>query len=106
MYNVPNSTPATASKTSTLNNQPSTDFVYDYFLKDHFGNIRMVLTDYHIQQTYPAATLEDTAVETENDFYNIKTGNILPLRVLAERSTKVSPLHGVITCNRFDCEWS
>ncbi len=52
------------------------DFVFDYFIKDHLGNVRMVLTDEHNQVIYPAATLEDGAVPTEANYYDIKTGNI------------------------------
>ncbi len=31
---------------------------YDYFLKDHLGNVRMVITEERKQDVYPAATLE------------------------------------------------
>ncbi|MBX3252490.1 MAG: hypothetical protein KF862_00005, partial [Chitinophagaceae bacterium] len=34
------------------------EFVDDYFVKDHLGNVRMVLTDEIKQDIYPAATLE------------------------------------------------
>ncbi len=35
-------------------------FVYDYFLKDHLGNVRSVITEENQQDYYPAATLEGT----------------------------------------------
>jgi hypothetical protein len=64
-----------------LNKQVTLDrpnvFNYDYFVKDHLGNTRMVLTDEQEQSTYPAATLEDGAVDTEQLFYTINTGAIV-----------------------------
>jgi RHS repeat-associated protein len=53
-------------------------FNYDYFIKDHLGNTRVVLTDEQQQDVYPAATLEDGAVATENLYYTINTGAIVP----------------------------
>ena len=38
-----------------------TQLVYDYMLKDHLGNVRMVLTVEEQIIRYPAATLEGTA---------------------------------------------
>jgi RHS repeat-associated protein len=52
-------------------------YVYDYFIKDHLGNTRMVLTEEKQQDIYPAATLESGAVSTEQNYYTINTGNIV-----------------------------
>lgn len=58
-------------------------FVYDYFIKDYLGNVRVVLTEERPQDTYPAATLENvthnggTAVSLEDDYYNIDPSKIV-----------------------------
>jgi len=63
-------------------NDAITSFTYDYFLKDHLGNVRMVLTEEQKQDIYPAATLEGSltnsadAVYKENQYYNIDVAKI------------------------------
>jgi len=58
-------------------------FNMDYFIKDHLGNVRMVLTDERKTDVYPAATLEGnianstSAVYVESQYYNINSANIV-----------------------------
>jgi RHS repeat-associated protein len=58
-------------------------FQFDYMLKDHLGNIRMVLTEELKQDIYPAATLENitfnggTAITNESPYYNIDNTKIV-----------------------------
>jgi len=55
-------------------------FVYDYFIKDHLGNVRMVLTEEEKVDHYPTATLEGTGagspVENEKAYYDINNSYI------------------------------
>ncbi|HEX2607522.1 MAG TPA: DUF6443 domain-containing protein [Flavisolibacter sp.] len=63
--------------------QPATShpegFAYDYFIRDHLENVRMILTDEARQDVYPVATLEGSltadgqpnAAYREKDFYQI-----------------------------------
>jgi RHS repeat-associated protein len=58
------------------NNCPATGnrFIYDYFIKDHLGNVRMVLTEQNESMCYPSATVEDATYQNENELYNIVNG--------------------------------
>ncbi len=44
-------------------------FSYDYFIKDHLGNVRMVLTEEQLTDAYPAATMETANAATEEAIY-------------------------------------
>jgi RHS repeat-associated protein len=63
---------------TTINYRKEIRFIYDYFVKDHLGNVRMVLTEEKQQQTYPAATLETDALAVEKNYYKIDDGYITP----------------------------
>ena len=47
------------------------NYVYDYFVKDHLGNTRMVLTEEQDTSFYPAATLETSTLTSEQQYYSI-----------------------------------
>jgi RHS repeat-associated protein len=54
------------------------NFVNDYMLKDHLGNVRMVLTEEQKQNVYPAATLEVSNIATESIIYGGLTDTQTP----------------------------
>jgi RHS repeat-associated protein len=56
--------------TDTTGGQNTVSFKYDYFLKDHLGNTRMVLTDEQESDKYPAATMEVGDSSLENLYYS------------------------------------
>jgi len=56
--------------TSTCPAQPDR-FVWDYFIRDHLGNTRTVLTEQNETLCYIPATLEDSRQTDEQKIYNI-----------------------------------
>lgn len=50
---------------------------YDYMIKDHLGNVRMVLTEELKMDKYPVASLETTKLATEDDYYSIDQARIV-----------------------------
>lgn len=59
-----------------------TGFVYDYFLKDHLGNIRVTLTDEWQVDKYPVASLEQSKIAAEKNYYSIDTANIVDTSIV------------------------
>ncbi|MBL7739066.1 MAG: RHS repeat-associated core domain-containing protein [Chitinophagaceae bacterium] len=54
-----------------------TSFVYDYFVRDHLGNVRMVLTQEQQTDAYPVASLETANLNSEKTFYGgLDTGRV------------------------------
>ncbi|MBV4359100.1 DUF6443 domain-containing protein [Pinibacter aurantiacus] len=51
-------------------------FVYDYFIKDQLGDVRMVLTEQSDTIKLPTATLEPPTLSKEKFFYAINDGQI------------------------------
>jgi RHS repeat-associated protein len=68
-------------------------FVFDYFLHDNLGNVRMVLTDEQTTDIYPAATMEtttktvngvtSTAQAFESQYYTVNTADVTPVSSLS-----------------------
>jgi hypothetical protein len=58
-----------------------TGFAFDYFLKDHLGNVRAVVTDEVQQDRYPTATLEGSGAgspaEQEKAYYDINSNYVV-----------------------------
>jgi len=65
----------------TTGSTGNTQFVFDYFLKDHLSNIRAVITDEQRIDHYPTATLEGSGagspVEQEKTYYDINPVNVV-----------------------------
>ncbi|WP_169749130.1 RHS repeat-associated core domain-containing protein [Flavihumibacter petaseus] len=76
-------------------------FIYDYFLKDHLGNVRSVVTEQNEAQCYPSATIEDAAVDNERKFFTIDESRRISVTSVGASTTefaqKFYKVHGGVT---------
>jgi RHS repeat-associated protein len=57
--------------------------LYDYFLKDHLGDTRLVLTDEHRIDAYPMATMEVGDSTLENTYYANLDATRVPISLIS-----------------------
>jgi RHS repeat-associated protein len=71
-------------------------FEYDYMIKDHLGNVRMVLTDQVQEDTYPVLSFEGTSgtqeVNDQNAIWENASGNAID--VIGRRTVSPGTLQG------------
>ncbi len=60
-----------------------TGYAFDYFIRDHLKDVRMVLTDEQWVDTYPAATVESSSIANEENYYSISTGDVVQMSTLS-----------------------
>jgi RHS repeat-associated protein len=64
----------------------ASSFRYDFFLKDHLGNVRMVLTEEKDTARYPAATIETATRANESKYYDIQPGQVKDFNLVSGAS--------------------
>lgn len=81
-------------------------FVFDYFIKDQLGNIRMVLSEQQEENCYIAATLEDAQRTEEKKYYSINDGQVTDKSLVngaanySQFAQKLYQLHGGVDGQR------
>ena len=85
--------------TDSTSGQPLTSFKYDYFIKDHLGNTRMVLTDEQESDKYIAATMEVADSTLENRYYSNLTNTRADLPAGYPTDTTTNPNYKVARLN-------
>jgi hypothetical protein len=77
--------------TDTAGGQNIASFKYDYFLKDHLGDTRVVLTDEQEVDMYPMATMEVGDSSLENLYYSNLDQTRVPLPAGYPTDTTTNP---------------
>ncbi|MBL7746164.1 MAG: hypothetical protein JNM19_01945 [Chitinophagaceae bacterium] len=69
------------------------DLHYDYMIKDHLGNVRMVLTEEQKTDAYPPASMETAQATTEEALYANLPGTRTPINTITDypNDTYTSP---------------
>jgi RHS repeat-associated protein len=69
-------------------NTGSAKFEYDYFLKDHLENVRMVLTEEEMVDAYPTLTFEDAEATAQDAIWEEHSGNTID--IISSRTARPS----------------
>lgn len=67
-----------AHEEGRVRRKPDGSFVYDYFVKDHLGSVRVTLTEEQVVQEYLVASMEADSAQQEETYY----ANLAETRVL------------------------
>ena len=59
---------------------------YDYMIKDHLGNVRVLITEEQKVDKYPIATLEDAKLATEEKYYTIDQAQIVDVSTMSSNA--------------------
>lgn len=62
-----------------IDSSKTKEYQFDYFIKDHLGNVRMILTEEQQTDLYPPASTEPSNADIEDQLYNKVSESRVPL---------------------------